>query len=42
VNATKPADCCAAAQQETCCEQSAKASCCGTEAGHSAGTCGCQ
>lgn len=42
VNATKPLECCAAVEQVSCCEPSAKAACCGTEASHTAGTCGCQ
>jgi SAM-dependent methyltransferase len=43
VRATKPAAsaCCASGEQVTCCPASAKAGCCGTEAGHAAGTCGC-
>ncbi len=42
VNAVKPSVCCDPAQQATCCEPSAKSACCGTQAGHVAGTCGCQ
>jgi arsenite methyltransferase len=42
VNATKPNDCCAPVLRVNCCEPSAKSSCCGNEAGHAAGTCGCQ
>jgi arsenite methyltransferase len=42
VTATKPTDCCEPRAQAGCCEPSAKASCCGTQAGHAAGTCGCQ
>jgi SAM-dependent methyltransferase len=42
VRATKPHSCCAPSTQQSCCEPSAKASCCGTEAGHAAGSCGCQ
>ncbi len=44
VRATKPAadSCCAPAGQTSCCAPSAKAGCCGTDAGHTAGSCGCQ
>jgi arsenite methyltransferase len=42
VNAMKPSSCCARPAQETCCEPSDRVSCCGSEAGHATGTCGCQ
>ncbi|MCW2522908.1 MAG: Methyltransferase protein [Frankiales bacterium] len=41
VNAIKPSDCCAPAQQASCCEPTAKASCCGTATEHASGSCGC-
>jgi arsenite methyltransferase len=35
-------ECCGATEQETCCAPDAKAECCGSQAEHSAGTCGCR
>ena len=41
VRASKPADCCPPAEQESCCDVSAKATCCASGK-HAPGTCGCR
>ena len=41
IRASKPADCCPPAEQESCCDVSAKEACCASGE-HAPGTCGCR